>query len=211
MIVFVYLEEQGNQKKFKIKRARRISYVSTLIIVLNALTYGFCDSYSLYFNPKITYIHNLVFTGLAFLLIAVQIPFKFYLTKEFLFILYDELKNRGISSKIEDLRAYSSNGENQHYSQLQIEKLREDLYQIVRMPFLKFSNKEYFVLTSIAYMCTVGAMVLVNAFLPPVHLKSLIAIHWEVLTATCAFVEPIIIFILPGLCYYKMSIKDQLE
>lgn len=118
MIVFVYLEEQGNQKKFKIKRARRISYVSTLIIVLNALTYGFCDSYSLYFNPKITYIHNLVFTGLAFLLIAVQIPFKFYLTKEFLFILYDELKNRGISSKIEDLRAYSSNGENQHYSQL---------------------------------------------------------------------------------------------
>ena len=64
---------------------------------------------------------------------------------------------------------------------------------------------------SIAYMCTVGAMVLVNAFLPPVHLKSLIVIHWEVLTATCAFVEPIIIFILPGLCYYKMSIKDQLE
>jgi hypothetical protein len=48
---------------------------------------------------------------------------------------------------------------------LQVEKLREDLYQIVRMPFLKFSNKEYYTLTSLTYVLSVGVMFLVNAIL----------------------------------------------
>ena len=52
---------------------------------------------------------------MAFLMILVQIPFKFYLTKEFIFVLYDEIKNRGLSSKIEDLRGYA-NSESPHYS-----------------------------------------------------------------------------------------------
>ena len=48
-------------------------------------------------------------------MIIVQIPFKFYLTKEFLFVLYDELKNSGISSKIKDLKEFD-NFENPQFS-----------------------------------------------------------------------------------------------
>ena len=36
-----------------------------------------------------------------------QIPFKFYIGKEIFFILYDEIVNKGISSKIKDLKCYS--------------------------------------------------------------------------------------------------------
>lgn len=35
---------------------------------------------------------------------SLQIPFKFFLQKEFLFIFYDELKNKGVSTKIIDRR-----------------------------------------------------------------------------------------------------------
>ena len=42
---------------------------------------------------------NLVLFWLMFL----QIPFKFFLEKEFLFILYDELKHKSISSKVVEI------------------------------------------------------------------------------------------------------------
>lgn len=38
-------------------------------------------------------------------LTSLQIPFKFFLEKEFLFILYEELKNRSVSSKILETQA----------------------------------------------------------------------------------------------------------
>jgi hypothetical protein len=135
-----------------------------LIILINALTYGICDSKKLFTIPKVKWLWNFGFTILGFTLIAMQIPFKFYLTKEFLFILYDELKNRGLSSKIEDLRAYSF-GDRPLYSELQVQKLRDDLYQIVRMPYLKFSNKEYLTLTTVTYVVTVASMFFVNAYI----------------------------------------------
>ena len=62
-------------------------------------------------------IHNVLLMFLGFLMIIVQIPFKFYLTKEFLFVLYDELKNSGISSKIMDLKEFD-NFENPQFSVL---------------------------------------------------------------------------------------------
>jgi hypothetical protein len=41
--------------------------------------------------------YKLVINLILFWLMTLQIPFKFFLEKEFLFILYDELKNIGIS------------------------------------------------------------------------------------------------------------------
>jgi len=76
---------------------------STLIILVNAFTYGFCDSSKLYFVPKLKLMHNIIYFFLGFLMIVVQMPFKFYLTKEFLFVLYDELKNYGLSTKLDYL------------------------------------------------------------------------------------------------------------
>lgn len=91
LIVYVYLKEHGT--KTKTKRAQRVSLASVIIIAVNAFTYGFCDAAVLYKSHKLDIIWNVIFVGLGFLLILIQIPFKFYLTKEFLFVLYDELKN----------------------------------------------------------------------------------------------------------------------
>jgi hypothetical protein len=104
MIVYVYLKERTHQNRSKTQRATRVYMISTILIGVNALIYGFCDSQLLYIIPSMRYLWDLCFVGLAYILILVQIPFKFYLTKEFLFVLYDELKNYGLSSKIEDLR-----------------------------------------------------------------------------------------------------------
>ena len=51
--------------------------------------------------------------GLADIFIRVMIlylvfPFQFYIGKEFFFILYDEIKQRGISKKIDDIKSYTS-------------------------------------------------------------------------------------------------------
>ena len=44
MIAFVYLKERRKSKKTRMVRSRNVYLASTLIIFLNALTYGFCDS-----------------------------------------------------------------------------------------------------------------------------------------------------------------------
>jgi|LauGreDrversion4_2_1035121.scaffolds.fasta_scaffold815061_1 hypothetical protein len=117
LIVFVYLKERKHSQKTRIVRSRNVYLTSTVIIFINAFTYGFCDSLALYVIPQVRVIYNVIFMFLGFLMIIVQIPFKFYLTKEFLFLLYDELKNSGISSKIMDLKQFDNN-ENPHYSTL---------------------------------------------------------------------------------------------
>ena len=91
--------------------------IGPAIIFVNALIYGICDSPELYYKPGLEIWWDLVYTGMCFMLIFIQIPFKFYLTKEFMFILYDELKNQGLSSKINEIKTYS-NIEHPHYSQL---------------------------------------------------------------------------------------------
>jgi hypothetical protein len=68
-----------------------------------------------------------------------QIPFKFYLGKEFVFILIDELVNKSLSKKMEDLNFYLGNKE--MYSKKMIKKVHKDLYRIVRMPYMKQSNR----------------------------------------------------------------------
>jgi hypothetical protein len=79
------------------------------------------------------------------------------------------------------------------------------------MPFMKFSNKEYYSLTSIAYFLTVAFMFLVNAFIGIENEGPLSSFTWEILTSCCAFVEPIITYIIPGVYYYKMSKKEDLK
>ena len=120
------------------------------------------------------------------------------------------MKNRGISSKIEDIKEFDY-AESPHYSMLQVEKLREDLYQIVRMPFLKFSNKEYYTLTSLTYVLSVGVMFLVNAFMSVEDLTSMAKWHWEILNTFAGFVEPIITFVIPGVYFYRMSLQNELK
>jgi hypothetical protein len=79
------------------------------------------------------------------------------------------------------------------------------------MPFLKFSNTEYYSITSIAYFFTVALMFILNAFLGVESGTKLAQFNWEFLTTCCAIVEPIITFIIPGYYFYKMSIKNELR
>ena len=128
MIIYVYLKDKvDSSNRHKDQRVKRVTLFSIAIMVVNAFTYGFCDSAVLYFVPRMEILWDIVFVSMGFLMILIQIPFKFYMTKEFLFILYDEIKNRGLSSKINDLKLYNK-GELPHYSRQEVKKLRDDLY-----------------------------------------------------------------------------------
>jgi ABC-type Fe3+ transport system permease subunit len=42
------------------------------------------------------------------LIMYLTFPFQFYIGKEFFFILYDEIKQRGISKKIDDIKSHTT-------------------------------------------------------------------------------------------------------
>jgi hypothetical protein len=79
-----------------------------------------------------------------------QIPFKFYLGKEFVYILIDEFMNKSISKKMDHLKYYQS--EKKKYSETVIQRVHNDLYQIVRMPYMKFSNRWYYTIGAAIYL-----------------------------------------------------------
>jgi len=72
------------------------------------------------------------------LIVFLSFPFKFYIGKEFFFILVDELKNRSLSTKIDQLKSYTST--KGVYTQEMIKKVEKDIYQIVRQPYLNYSK-----------------------------------------------------------------------
>lgn len=47
-------------------------------------------------------------TFIRVMIVYLTFPFQFYIGKEFFFILYDEIKQRGISKKIDDIKSYTS-------------------------------------------------------------------------------------------------------
>ena len=158
-------------------------------------------------NLDIYVAYNLYYELGRFFLVFLQIPFKFYLIKEFMFVLYDEFKNRGISSKINDLKTHSSS--NAPYSALMVKKIRKDLYQIVRQPFLKLSSKEYYIISTIVYAFTIPPIIIMHFF---VNTSTyLLLVHWEILNLSCAIVEPIIIFIVAGYYYQCMCVEYEIK
>jgi hypothetical protein len=56
-----------------------------------------------------------------------QIPFKFYLGKEFVYIIYDELRNQSLSTKMEHFKQQFGDPKKQ-YSSTVVKKLQTDLY-----------------------------------------------------------------------------------
>ncbi len=97
---------------------------------------------------------------------SLQIPFKFFLEKEFLFIIYDELVNQSVSKKILEMRKTLMS--DQQYSHLTVKKLSDQHYQLVREPYLKLSTKEYRILTSSVYILNIVLLFIVkNPFIRP--------------------------------------------
>ncbi len=80
----------------------------------------------------------------------VIVPFKFFIAKEFVFIFYDELLTRSLSSKIDKLKKYTSI--NNVYTNDMVIKLKKDLYVLMRQPYLRISNFRYYLITFLLAM-----------------------------------------------------------
>lgn len=80
-----------------------------------------------------------------------QIPFKFYLGKEFVYIIYDELTNQSLSTKMEHFKKQCGDPKKQ-YSSTVVKKLQTDLYQIVRQPYMNMSNCTYYAIGISVYL-----------------------------------------------------------
>lgn len=73
--------------------------------------------------------------GLAEAVISVLIqlfsfPFQFYIGKDFFFMLWDELKHRSISKKIDELKRYTSSKD--VYTMDMLQQVDADTYEVVR-------------------------------------------------------------------------------
>ena len=106
MIINSYL---GHKKR--IRNGYFVSTVTNVIILLYCISYSFlCLSQSLVFKDfrqtvQEHYLHQArvngyAVNGLIVFVTSLQIPFKFFVAKEFLFIMYDELRNYSLSDKV---------------------------------------------------------------------------------------------------------------
>ena len=84
--------------------------------------------------------------------------------KEFVLILLDEIMNRSLSQKLDHLNA--NLGRERIYSDNIVEKVQEDLYMIVRMPYMKSSNRWYFIITISTYLINLIIVLLLRIFYP---------------------------------------------
>jgi hypothetical protein len=74
-----------------------------------------------------------------------SVPIKFFIGKEFFFVMLDEIRNESISSKIQHLNDYKTQ-DNKVYSHLMINELNPGYYELVRMPYMKMKNSRYFLI-----------------------------------------------------------------
>ena len=108
LIVLQYL---GHRQKmlngYKVAAATNLTVLgfcflySVLCLSTNIVFTNFKDAI---YDSKILIPNKILLNVLLLFVTSLQIPFKFFLEKEFLFILYDELKNKSVSTKILDER-----------------------------------------------------------------------------------------------------------
>lgn len=76
---------------------------------------------------------NKILLGMLSVIGAFQFPFFYFLAKETIFILYDEIKNGSLTSKLSDLR--KKRRADQLYSIQVIEEYDENVYRMIRMSY----------------------------------------------------------------------------
>jgi len=65
-------------------------------------------------------------------------------------MLYDELKHRSISKKIDELKRFTSNRD--VYTKDMLQQVDTDTYEVVRQPYLKYSGRVYYGITIALYL-----------------------------------------------------------
>lgn len=113
------------------------------------------------------YLQNILIVFLAF-------PFKFYIAKEFLFILADEYFNKSLSNKIDLLKTYTST--KGVYTDDMVKKVKDDIYHIVRQPYLKHKFWKHVVIT----ICVFVVNILICYFYYFISKRTFIDLLWRV-------------------------------
>lgn len=137
------------------------------------------------------------------LIVFLSFPFKFFIGKEFFFVLIDEIFHKSLSNKIDQLKTYTST--RGVYTLEMIKEVKKDIFQIVRQPYLKYSRLKYNLLVIL--------ILLPNYLLAYFYYSSSstqefmeIFIHSELFKAYKGAVHPFVMFFLPGLLYYRACI-----
>lgn len=141
-------------------------------------------------------------------IVFISFPFKFYIGKEFFFIFIDEIKNRSLSSKIDELKSYTSS--KGVYTQEMIKKVEKDIYQIVRQPYLNYSKRKQVILTLVVLIPNV-LLSFYYFFSVPNHEFILVVLRAELLKIYKLAIQPFIMFFLPGYLYYQACVFFQDE
>ncbi|CDW76841.1 UNKNOWN [Stylonychia lemnae] len=142
---------------------------------------------------------NILFAQTILHLILV-FPFYFFMAKEYSFILYDELKHRSLSNKIEELKKYASMKD--VYTENMVQKIRDDIYILVRQPYLKLNNKEFYTFTTIL-ASPIFIVTLLFIFFQNIQQYRFAMYFTMSINFIQAGVVPLIMLILPGILYYK--------
>ncbi|CDW76716.1 UNKNOWN [Stylonychia lemnae] len=128
---------------------------------------------------------------------VLQIPFKFYLGKEFVLILFDELMYKSLSSKIDDMKAQHRS--KKVFTDLTVHKVREDLYDIIRMPYMRFSKAQYNSISLVTYLINFLMVLFIRGYYHP-NFQSKNPLQY-VVRISAAIVQPLMIFVFPGFLY----------
>eukprot|EP00347_Sterkiella_histriomuscorum_P021377 403334186 len=119
--------------------------------------------------------------------------------------MYDELKNRSLSKKIEDLKLGLSK---KTYSIDQLSKVRKQIYQLVRMPYLKLSNYEFYLITGTYYVISILMSAIFGSCLLDEDKGKNLA---SVVEISSAIIQPVIMFTCPGYFYYLACKHEQIS
>lgn len=138
-----------------------------------------------------------------------QIPFKFYLGKEFVFIMIDELMNKSISTKMEHLKTFL--GDRKLYSETMIKKVQDDIYQVVRMPYMRYSNTQYYLISVAIYLFNLAVVVLLRTFYHSEGDPSKLNPVQYIVSLAAAVVQPLIVYSLSGYMYYQTCLQYDIQ
>ncbi|CDW84551.1 UNKNOWN [Stylonychia lemnae] len=155
LVIYQYL---GNYKRQK--SGYFLSVIANLIILAFVLLFCFfstranivISSTKAIANQQVPGLNQNVIQSILFTASILQISFAFFLGKEFVLTLYDELKNKSLSNKIEDLRQGLSQ---KSFSNEQLKMVRKQIYQLVRMPYSKMNNTQFYSITCSYYFISV--------------------------------------------------------
>ena len=115
---------------------------------------------------------------------------------------YEEFYNRTFTRKIDELNNYTNN---KKYTKEMMTKVRDDLYELVRSPYLKYNYFKY-ILVNIGLFLPNVILSFVYLYIPSDHDWFKIISVSEIFRVYKGGILAFIMFALPGIIFYRVSI-----